>query len=237
MELTTVALVREEWYRLVGTTPDDAALTDLDEDTNEVAYIALTRGCRAAQRWMLKMGYGGWRQRSSALSFSGSDASTGGRYASLPSDFLRTVGRNRAQAGYDRQSALREANGDLWGIEIDETQDHRKGNYYYIRGEQLWLARTAQPPTTLYLDYHYKHPLWDGDLDDDDIDFPVDCRHLIVAEAASVAMEENWFLLDETGKQAITRALVKAREEARDIVRQTKMPRRFHRAPRYGANW
>lgn len=234
MELSTVALIREAWYRLVGTTSTDAALTELGEDTDEIAYLALTRGSRAAQRWMLKMGYGGWRKRSAALSFSGSDTTTGGTYAALPTDFLRTVGRNRVSAGYDRQSALREANGNLWGVEIDETQDHYRGDYYYIRGEQLWLARTAQPPSPLYLDYHYTHPTWTSNVT---IDFPVDARSLIVAEAANVAMEENWFPLDNDGKQSVARALKNARDEARDLVRQTRTPRRFAKAPRYGANW
>lgn len=234
MELSSVALIREAWYRLVGTTPDDAALTDLGEATDEVAYLALTRGSRVAQRWMLKMGYGGWRQRSAALTFSGTDDADGGRYVALPSDFLRTAGRNRVSAGHDRQSALRAANGTPWGVEIDETQDHYRGNYYYLRGEQLWLARTAQPPGTLYLDYHYTHPVWSSGTT---IDFPVDARSLIVAEAANVAMEENWYPLDDAGKQAILRAVRNAREEARDLVRQTKTPRRLQKAPRYGGNW
>lgn len=234
MELSSVAMVLEAWYRLVGTTPDDAALTELGEAADEIGYIALTRGSRAAQRWMLKMGYGGWRKRSAALAFSGTDDADGGKYATLPSDFLRTVGRNRASAGQDRQSALRQANGNLWGVEIDETQDHYKGGYYYIRGQQLWLARTAQPPSTLYLDYHYKHPAWTALVT---IDFPADNLPLVVAEAANVAKEENWFPLDNDGKQSIARALTMAREDARDLVRQTKSPRRMQKAPRYGGNW
>jgi len=227
MELDSVDRIREAFYRLVGSNPDDQALTDLGEAENEVCDLALTIGFRAAQLWLLDMGYGGWRKRSTALSFSGSDDADGGRYVALPTDFLRAVGR-------DRESPLKEASGKRWGGLIEETQDDRRGNYFYFRGEQLWLARAAQPPTTLYLDYHYKHPVF-GDAVV--LDFPVDHRWLGVAESALAASRENWFPLGDDGKRNVGEAVTSARERSRKLARQTKQPRRLRPPARFGSHW
>ena len=227
MELDTPAKVVAAWYRLVGSLSSDGALTEQGEATDDVVYTYLTRGCRNAQRWMLKMGYGGWRKRTTALTWSGSDAADGGRYATLPSDFLRSYGNQRV-------SALREADGDQWGQEVKEEEDQLRGDYYYIRGEQLWLGRDASPPTSLFLDYHYKHPLWSSTTT---IDFPMDARALIVAEAAVAAMAENWLPGDSAMERKIEIALMRAREEAREIVRVTKGPRTLRKPYRAGNHW
>lgn len=230
MILDSVDKVLAAWYRLAGTTSDDEALVEQGEAVDDVAYQSLTRGCRIAQRWMLDVGYGGWRKRSAALTFSGTDAANGGKYVSLPDDCLRIWGR------YDdnNMSPLRQANGDPWGRLVAGQDDVLKGDYCYVRGEQLWLTRTAQPPATLYLDYHYQHPTWDTDLDDADIDFPVDARYLIIAEGVNVAKEENWYPLGADGEQRIERALVRARNEAIGVARQHKSPRRFRKPTRMG---
>ena len=227
MEMDTVGKVKAEFYRLVGTLPDDGALVENSEAQDDVAYLYLTRGSRAAQRWMLKMGYGGWRKRSAALTWSGTDAADGGRYATLPTDFLRACGSQR-------QSALREANGDGWGQEIIVYDEQLEGDGYYFRGDTLWLARTAAPPTTLYLDYHYTHPAWSASVT---IDFPMDARALIVAEAADAAKAENWLPGDQAMEVKIGRALAQAREEARDVARPSRQPRQFKKAPRWGNRW
>jgi len=227
VELDSVTKIREAFYRLLGTTEDDPFLVEQTEAVNDVAYGFLTRGTRDAQRTMLRLGYRGWRKRSSALTWTGTDAADGGRYSALPTDFLRAYGNRRV-------SALREASGDRWGSEIDADDDNFKGDYYYIRGEELWLARTASPPSPLYLDFHYKHPLWSASVT---IDFPMDARWLIVAEAAATALAENWLPLDSDGEQKIERALMRAREEARSISRQTKSPRQFARSVRLGNRW
>lgn len=227
MELTTVAQFRNAFYRLLDIEVGDEGLTSNDEAETEVVDTFLTRGSRAAQRYMLKMGYKGWRARSPALSFSGTDSADGGRYTDLPDDFLRAVGN-------DRRSALREANGNDWGKQIDELESNMRGNFYYFRGEQLWLTRTAIPPTTLYLEYHFKHPLWDDDVE---IDFPVDARYLIVAEAGNVAKEESWLVGGPELETKIERALVRARQEAMDIARPSKRPRQMAKPRRYGSHW
>jgi len=227
MELSTVAQVVAAFYRLTGSVSEDDALVEHGEAADDVAYTYLTRGCRAAQRWLLKMGYGGWRKRTTALTWSGSDAADGGRYATLPSDFLRAYGNQRV-------SALREADGDQWGQEVATQDDQTRGDGYYFRGDKMWLCRDASPPTTLYLDYVYTHPVWSASVT---IDFPVDARALIVAEAANVAKEEAWLPGGPEMEQKIERALMRAREEARDVARPTKSPRMFKRPPRMGNRW
>ncbi len=227
MELTTPAIVLAAFYRLVGTDEDDPALIEHGEAENDVAFQYLTRGARTAQRWMLKQGYDGWRVRSTALTFSGSDDVDGGRYASLPTNFLRAYGNRK-------RSALVEAGGNRWGREIDPEQDDWRGDGYYIRGEQLWLTRMASPPTTLYLDFHFKHPTWTASVT---IDFPMDARALIIAEAANVAKEENWLTGGRELEAKIERALVRAQKEAHDIARPTKSPRRMKEVVRHGNRW
>lgn len=228
MELDTVAKITDTFYRLVGTEDGDTALTEHGEAADEVAQLCLTHGCRQGQRWMLKCGYGGWRQRSSALTFSGADATDGGKYVALPSDFLQAYGNQHLQ-----RSALVEANGDRWGREIEADEDHMTGDLYYIRGDQLWLARQAAPPTTLYLDYHYKHPAWDDDLDDGEIDFPLEARILIPAEAAAYGMTQNWLPGDREYERKIATARLEAREAARLISRRTKQPRTMLKPKRF----
>ena len=232
MELTSVAMLKEAWYRLCGTTAEDPALSENGEAADEVAYVSLTRGVRAAQRYMLKQGYRGWRTRSSALSWSGTDAANGGRYTALPSDFLRGFGNFRV-------SPIREANGDPWGAMLTEADEevYARGNYFYFRGDELWVARNASPPTTAYLEYHYQHPAINAELADGSIDFPMEARPLIVAEAANVAKEEDWLPYGPEVEQKIERALVRARAEAQDIARPSKAPRRFHYHGPYGSRW
>lgn len=231
MELSTVAQHLRALYRLLGVTSSDDALTEQGEATDEVGYTYLTRGCRTAQRWMLDKGYSGWRKRSSAITWSGTEASDGGRYTALPDDFLRLYGDRR------RRSALVSADGTQWGTEVDPTQDERRGDGYYLKNQQLWILRSASPPTTVYIDYHYTHPAWSSSLVDADIDFPMDVRPLIVAEAASAAMDESWLPGGPEMEAKIERALYRAQREALSVARQSKAPREFKRPHRMGDRW
>lgn len=231
-DLDSVAEIRAALYRLLGTTSADTGLKLQGEATDDVAYQLLTRGSRNAQRWMLRCGYVGWRKRSSALSFSGTDAADGGRSASLPTRFLRAYA---PRDEWGRRSALVEANGDRWAREIDAEERHLVGDLYYFFDtdgtEQLWLARQAAPPTTLYLEYHEAHAEWTALVT---INFPLQCRHLIVSEAAVLGMDEAWFPGDNNLAQSIERALFRDRELARDYARQGKGPRTLRRPLRFG---
>lgn len=217
------------FFRLCGTETDDPELTLLGEGDNDVFLLNVTDGCRDAQRYMLDMGYAGWHKRSAALVFLGADDTDGGRYTELPSDFLRAYGT-------DRVSCLREANGNDWGLEVHHEKHHHRGEFFFFRGTQLRITRGASPPTTLFLEYHFLHPNWDG-LDDSDINFPLDARRLIVAQAANTAKEENWFPLDAAGELKIERALKRAKQKARGVARLSKTPRRFRSVRRVGNHW
>ena len=234
MELDSTAKVKRAFFRLVDTEADDPELTLLSEGTNEVVELLLTRGFRAAQRWMLEQGYQGWRKRSSALTFTGTDAADGGRSTNVPTDFLKAYGNKR-------RSCLSEANGDRWGTQIDPDDPHRKADHFYFRGSddkgmQLWLARTASEPATVYLEYHYLHPKWES-LADADIDFPLENRFLGVAEAATFAMVEAWLPGGPELEVKIQRALVHAQREARRTVRATKQPREMLKLRRFANRW
>lgn len=231
-ELSTVANVKAALYRLLGLTSSDGSLTLRGESADDVAYQLLTRGTRIAQRWMLDCGYVGWRKQTTALSFSGDDATTQGRYTSLPSQFLRAYS---PRDEWGRRTCLTEPNGERWGIEIDPTDRHRKGNFYYFFDtdgtEQLWLARNANPPATLYMNYHWAHDAWSSGVT---INFPLECRHLIVSEAASLGMDESYFAGGEALQAAIMRQLERDREHAQDFSRQSKRPRQIRRPARFG---
>ena len=228
MELSTVARIVAAFYRLVGSKSSDGALVDQGEAVDDVVYQFLTDGSRRAQRWMLDMGYGGWRKRSAALSFTGTDAADGGRKVDLPSDFLRSFGT-------DRVSPLTEADGTRWGALIDDVRGTTiKGDYCYIRGDELWLARTAVLPSTVYLDYHFVHPEWSSVVT---IDFPLEARRLIIAEAANAAKEENWLPGGRDLELKIERNLQRERERARHVSRTSKAPRQLTKAYRAGSRW
>jgi hypothetical protein len=181
---------------------------------------------------MLKTGYGGWRTRSATLSWSGADATDGGRFTELPTNFLRAYGSQRPG-----RSAIVRPDGRRWGSEIEPDLDHMRGDYYYVRGDELWITRGATPPTDAVLDYHYRHPTFDDDLEDEDIDFPMEARPLIPAEAAYVAMSENWLPAGTDMQATITRARLIAREDARHVARRTKQPRTAFRPYRAGNRW
>lgn len=234
MELDTVDKVKRAFFRLVDTEADDPELTLLGEGASEVVELLLTRGFRSAQRWMLEQGYQGWRKRSSALTFTGTDATTGGRSTNLPADFLKAYGNKR-------RSCLVKANGDRWGTQIDPDSPHRRADYFYFRGSddsgmQLWLARTASPPSEVFLEYHYLHPTWES-LADADIDFPLEIRFLGVAEAASIGIDEAWLPGGEELALKLTRALGRAQREARRTVRATKQPREILKVRRLANHW
>lgn len=227
--LSSVDQIVRRFYRLVGSVPDDEQLTELGELTDDIAYEALTEGTWDAQITMLEMGYTGWRKRSGALTFSGSDEMDGGRYVDLPSDFLRAFGQDKGG-----RSALVEPSGRRWGAELTDEDDTVEGQGYYIKDEQLWLLRGASPPGTVYLDYHYAHPEWSPSVE---IDFPLRCRSIIAPSAARVAADENWLPGAADMEAKIERAYFKARERVRRYVRQTKAPRRMKRPPRFATRY
>lgn len=228
MILDSVDKFRRAFVRRVGVDIDDPELERQGEATNEVIDLCLTEGTREAQRYMLSAGYQGWRKRSSALSWGGSEDTDGGRYVTVPADFLRAYGN-------DRISALVEPDGTRWGREIRADEDVFKGDFYYLRGSRIWITREAQPPATLYLDFHYQHPAWP--VSDEAIDFPVDARSLIIAYAGKYALFENWLTGGKELQATILRAIPEAERKARDVARLSKRQRRMHAPRRLGNHW
>lgn len=225
MDLDTVDRFRHAFYRLVGSEGDDQELIRRGEELNEVADLFLTRGCRNAQRYMLSVGYTGWRTRSGAIEWL--PASFGQVRAPLPGDFMRAYGD-------ERRSALVDTDGRRWGAQARADIDHIEGNFYFIDGEAIRLTKRASPPTTLFLDYHYRHAPFSDTVS---FTFPLEARPLIVAEAADLAKEDNWLPGGPEMERKIERALQRARTEARDVARSTKQPRSMRRSRRYGNRW
>lgn len=238
MELLTVDQIVAAWYRAVGTESDDSDLVQNGESVDDVAYVYLTRGFRAAQRWMVDNGFQSyWRTRSSALSWSGAEATDGGRYTDLPSTFLRLAGDPQ-----NRKSAIVEADGASWGWLIDEEESEVRGQYYYLKGSKLWITRGATPPTAAYLEFHHKHPAFKTGatvLADASLDFEVDARPLGVAEAALLAANQPWYHGDEARKAQLREDRFNAQQEARKIARRTRRARKFGkgRVTPTGTHW
>lgn len=236
-ELDSVTEIRRAFYRMVGMVEGDSSLTLRGEAAGDVADEALTYGARAAQLWLIDHGLDSWwRKRSGALpAWSGSEAADGGRYVELSAvapDFLRFWGDPQRTD----QSALSEADGRPWGREAREERSRTTGNFYYVRGERLWITRGAAPPAPLYLEYYARHPAITAATPAADIDFPVDARRLVVAEAAAAAMDESW-LPDDALRPKIERALFNARQRARRVARRRRQPPGFQAPTVWGTHW
>lgn len=231
MELDSVAKHRYAFYRLCGSKGDDEGLTEQGESTDDVAYLYLTAGYRRAQQFLLDEGLWLRPKRSSALSWSGADSTDGGRYASLPTDFLRADGNRK-----DR-SALVEAGGDGWGTEVLPSEAEARGDGYYFTDSQVWLCRDASPPSTLYLRYFQSQSAFSASLTSSDFLLPVDCRGLGVAYAAEEAKDEGWFPLGSGADAKIMDAVRIGELKAKKHARRSKAPREIRGRTVHGNRW
>jgi hypothetical protein len=186
-DLTALADYRNAFYRKVGTVSSDDALVENGETAGAVADLCLTHGFRTAQRFLISHGQAWrWVKRSTAITWSGTEAADGGRYSALPSDFLMLAHRGKSEA----TSAIREANGEGWGYEIDFEHSHERGNFYYLKNERLYITRGANPPATVYLEYVFQHPAF---ADAVTVDFPLEIRELVIAYAAQHGASDSWY--------------------------------------------
>lgn len=182
--LTNLASMQRAFYRLTDTASDDDSLIEHDDSSLEAVNQFLQYGANDAQDYLMDCGLSDrWVKPHTAItSWSGSDSADGGRYVSLPSDFFRLSGDGMT-------SALRQADGTRWGQLMDFRDRFRvRGNRYWLQNEQLWIARGANPPASLLVDYHFRLPT----LSSSTVDFPTEDRPLIVAYAAERAMEDSW---------------------------------------------
>lgn len=239
-ELDTGTDLINAFYRLVGTDAADPALVANGEGVNDVANMFLGRGARMAQQYMLKEGYDGWRARSAALVFTGTDDADGGRHADLPTDFIKAYGNGRTTT----ESALTQPNGTPWGVEIHPSMaGATQGNAYYFKAagdgvvvavQQLWVTRLATVPDPLHLHYHYR--LISVSSATVAIDFPFDARGLIPAYAADLAKTEGW-LPDDEQFSKISVAVTAAEKEARSLAKQSRRQRQMRGPVRFASHW
>jgi hypothetical protein len=223
--LDSRAALLRQFYHHLGTSASDGALTEHDSESGEQALRLLQFGLWNAQAHLIDAGKGDrWRTTSSALaSWSGADATDGGRYVSLADGGSFT--RFLRFAGDEENSALREPDGTPWGKEVTERERFRvRGNYWYTLGDdQLWVARGANPSATLVADYYQRHALLEEATP---IDFPVELAPLIPLEAADLALADNWPGVDETQRAEIRNGLKNWRARA-GKSRRTRTPPRM----------
>lgn len=226
--LTDRASLTRAMFRLLNTDAADDTMTEHDNTILEALYQLLQTGAEDAQLYLIDIGLGDYwlKATSSPLAFTGSHPNVS---APLPSDFLRL-------AGDDRTSALRKADGTLWGNLVDVRYRHRVfgGETYYVRNQSIYLARNAAIPSDVYAEYIYVIPtLADGT----DADFPEADRPLIAAFAAVNAMEESWFAGGQAEEQKLLRNLERRKNEAWRRNRRSQLPRMIQPAPVVGENW
>lgn len=234
--LSDLASLRKAFYRLVDTEADDPALTEHGSSENEVVDQLLTYGAHDAQDFLLAANRGDlWLSEvgvPTESSWQGSENTDGGRYtdlSGLSESFLRL-------AGDEEISALREDDGEPWGKLVD-WHTHRKrlrGNYYWIEGERLWIARGASPPSDLEMHYHYRISLPTGSTD---VDFPAADRPLIVAYAGQRALNEPWAPGGEELERKVARNLEYQKQRSRSRNRTSRQPRQMQQRQMVGTHW
>lgn len=233
--LTARASLARAFYRLTATSSTNPALIEQDgSETLEAVYQFLQYGIWDAQEWMLDCGLKGyWVKTSSTLSFSGADATDGGRYVALPSDFMRLAGDR-----YD--SALRSPGGTRWGRLIDfEDRRTRSRDCYWLQTTtsntwRLWITPGSSPPSDLVADYHYLHATL---ADATTVEFPTQHRALIVAFAADRAMSDAWLPGDEGMQAKIAANLMKQKREADRRVRLSHGPKKRRMRSTGATHW
>lgn len=227
-ELSTTADCLEAFYRLVGSDSSDTSLRENGEAADEVAYLYLTRGVRAGQRYLINLGMGERWLTTATLTF-GAAAADGTRTATLPTDNVRLSGDRATSALSDA------ATGHPWGRMVDErTLRGAVGDLYALSADTVKVANGASLPTTTKLSYIARHAAIEVGVA---LDFPIDARWLIPTEAASAAKEEGWLPGGPEMETKIDRALFRAREEAKQIARRTRAPRQFRAPTRVGSRW
>lgn len=236
MAIDTRAEAVNAFYRLTGTSATDQAFIEHDTSTLESLYGHLTHGFRQAQLFLIDNGLPQfWLKRSAALTWSGTEASDGGRWSALPSDFLRAWGDD------DTRSSLVEADGSQWGQEIRPEEKHRRGGFYYFAKNPagtafaIWIAKGAVPPTSVYLQYVYEHPEITSSTTT--LDLPDIAVRLGVAEAAHNAKNESWLPGGPEMKADIASELREQRAVAKAAARPSRSARRMREQAAFGPRW
>ena len=227
MYLTDRASLLRALFRLLDTDLEAGDMTEHDpaDVHQEGILLQLQQGAEDAQAYMLKAGSTWWLETSEPLDF---QPQSDGRLAvTLPEGFRRLYGDGE-------RSALHDARGTRWGVEIEpDLQWDGTRNGYFLSGDKLRLVSNASPPAGLMMDYVRRiAEIRDGT----DVDFPEDDRSLIVAFAAFHAREESWYTGGPAGDRKIERNLGSKKSQAWTRARRTSTPRRA-RTPRVPPHW
>jgi len=242
--------LRRAFYRLLAISPNDDALTEHDSEIQETVHYFLQSGIWNAQYWLLtNTEVKRWLRPVGPILLSPDsnnpeapvwvrDPVSNSLSITLPTDFIRLAGDAQDTALYLQQGGGNTSGGRVWGQQIDQRDKNRmRGNWFYLLNDELRLTPTANPPANLFFDYYYRHPLLTED--DDPLEFPVDVRPLIVAEAAVMALSEAWLPFEEPESESrILRNLDYWRRISSSRARQTRRPQQFRgRKNPYGTNW
>ena len=240
--------LRRAFYRLLAISANDDALTEHDSEIQETVHYFIQSGIWNAQYWLLtNTEVKRWLRVFGPILLAPDlsrptapvwelDAVSGRLSVELPDDFIRLAGDAEDTGLYLQRGGSTGAR--VWGQQIDQREKNRlRGNWFYIENDRLVLTPTANPPAELYFDFYYRHPLLTKD--DDPLEFPVDVRPLIVAEAAVMALSESWLPFEEPESESrILRNLDYWRRISSSRGRQTRRPQRFRgRKNPYGTNW
>jgi hypothetical protein len=226
--LATLAEVKREFYHLLNTSANDAALTEHDAVSGDHLLFLANKALWNAQMWLADEGLADrWRKTGAALSVSGTDAADGGRYATLPTDFLRLLG-DRAMSG------LRDtATWHPWGTEVSERDlDDAYGDFFAVRDgvgsagahdhHVLWLARGAAPPSSLKPVYIAKHATLTSNTSE--IDFSDETAELVPAFMADLAKWESWVPGGDEMVAKVEANLREAKARMKAFTRRTSTP-------------
>lgn len=225
------AEIRLALLRLLAMSTSDGSLTEQQTTSGDTLNHFIQHGTWEAQNWYLSnVDPNRWRTRSPAItSWTGADATDGGRYKALEADFLRLYGSRE-------RSALVEADGTRWGYLIDPMDRYEvRGNYYWIDNDRLWIAKNAAPPSSVYYEYTYRHPTFADDTTAPD--FPVQDRPLIVAFAAEYAMQHPFFPGDDNLRVGIERNLKFWQTQCYVRGRRSREPRKVKAGNVIGTRW
>jgi hypothetical protein len=232
--------LRRAFYRLLAISPQDDAVTEHESEAEETVNYFIQHGLWNAQYWLLtNTSLRKWIQEVGPITWL-TDSTTGDRYVELPDDFIRLAGDDNNTAFFYRTSS--QAQRRLpWGNEMDQRDKlNYSGAGYYIENDRIVLARRADVSSgrNLYYDYYYRHAVLD---EEETIDFPVDIRPLIVAEAAAMALSESWLPFEDIeSENKILRNLAYWRNVASSKARRSRTPQKLRgrNVPsNYGTNW
>lgn len=229
------AELRLALLRLLAMSTSDGTLAEHETTAGDTLNHLIQHGTWEAQSYYLNhVDPERWRKRSSAITWSGTEAADGGRYVALAGDFLRLYGTKE-------RSALVEADGTRWGYLIDALDRYEYlGDYYYIDAtavgvERLWIAKSATPPTSLYYEYTYRHPTFSDDTTA--AEFPLQHVPLVVAFAAEYAMHHPFFPGDDGVAAKVAANLEYWKRTVAVAGRRSREPRKAKSGRTIGSRW